>query len=139
MHYDLGNNVRVRTVGQIERRQAGFTSDAIDSVGFGSVVFVVSASNFAFTSTNKMTCKVQSSDSTTSGWADIDSDDYIALRTDDGSDWDRVFDESQEHGTIGVRTTTKRYYRVVVTEAGTVDAYMAVTAILGYPRHAPTG
>lgn len=114
----------------------------VDAKGFEALTFLIGIGDFAtFSGTNNLTWKVQSGDAADlSDASDIPAGDYIAARYENGAAWDRINDaaaDDEEHFAIGVRLGTKRYYRLVVTEVGTVSVPASAVAVLTRARHAP--
>lgn len=116
----------------------------IDTAGYESLVFTLNVGDFAtFDGTNNLAIKVQEGEQANlSDAADIVAADYVDARNEAGAAWDRLLNgaaEDEQAYMIGVAVNTKRYKRIVITEAGTVSVPISVTAILGHPRHAPAG
>jgi len=116
----------------------------IDTQGYESLAFVLNVGDFAtFDGTNNLTITVQEGDqSNGSDMANIATADYLDARNEAGAAWDRLLNaaaEDEQAYMIGVALNTKRYRRIVVTEAGAVTVPISATAILGHPRHAPAG
>lgn len=114
----------------------------IDTQGFAELTFLIGIGDFAtFDGTNNLTWKVQEGDAADgTGMADIAAGDYLASRYESGAAWDRINDaaaDDEEHFAIGVRLGTKRYRRLVVTEAGIVSVPASAVAVLTRARHAP--
>jgi hypothetical protein len=114
----------------------------IDTQGYESLAFTINVGDFAtFDGTNNLTITVQEGDaSNLSDAANIATTDYLDARNEAGAAWDRLLNgstEDEQAYIIGVAVNTKRYKRIVVTEAGTVSVPISATAILGHPRHAP--
>ncbi len=116
----------------------------IDTQGYESLAFAISVGIFAtFDGTNNLAIKVQEGDQANlSDAADIASGDYLDARTQAGAAWDRLLNSAAEDAeayVIGVALGTKRYRRLVFTEAGIVTVPISAVAVLGHPRHAPAG
>lgn len=116
----------------------------IDTQGYESLVFTLNVGDFVtFDGTNNLAIKVQEGDQANlSDAADIAAADYLDARNEAGAAWDRLLNSSTEDEqayAIGVALGTKRYRRLVWTEAGAVTVPMSATAILGHARHAPAG
>jgi hypothetical protein len=114
----------------------------IDTQGYESLAFTINVGDFAtFDGTNNLTITVQEGDaSNLSDAANIPTADYLDARNEAGAAWDRLLNgstEDEQAYIIGVAVNTKRYKRIVVTEAGIVSVPISATAILGHPRHAP--
>lgn len=116
----------------------------IDTAGYESLVFTLNVGDFVtFDGTNNLAIKVQEGEQANlSDAADIAAADYLDARNEAGAAWDRLLNaaaEDEQAYMIGVAVNTKRYRRIVVTEAGIVSVPISVTAVLGHPRHAPAG
>src|SRR5262245_21236439 len=99
---------------------------AIDTAGYESLAFSINVGAFnTFTVTDKLTVKVQESDTTTDGdFTDIAAADYLGAYKEGTSGWDKIMDGADDDGagfSIGVRLNTKRYKRLHFTEGGTVS------------------
>ena len=117
---------------------------AIDTAGFEALTFFIPVGAFAtFTGTDKLTVKVQESDTTTNGdFTDIAAGDYLGSYKGGTSGWDKIMDGADDDDAcfaIGVRMNTKRYKRLYFTEGGTVNVPIGAVAVLSHPRHAPIG
>lgn len=114
----------------------------VDTQGYESLVFLINVGDFAtFDGTNNLAVKVQEGeDSGLSDAADIAAADYLTARNEAGTAWDRLLNaaaEDEETYILGVKLGTKRYRRLVVTEAGAVTVPFAAVAVLGRARHKP--
>jgi hypothetical protein len=144
MSMDLGHNVKAiqaLTPAALTSFGAGI---AIDTAGFESLMFAIAVGAFStFSGTDKLTVKVQESDTTTDGdFTDIGANDYLSTHKGATSGWDKIMDGADDDDavfTIGVRLNTKRYKRLHFTEGGTVNVPIGAVALLGHPRHAPIG
>jgi hypothetical protein len=149
MSHDLVHNIKALQAREADGEGAAvsatFTGQAIDCALAVSICFLVdvglNAGN-AFSGTHSLTFKVQEGDlSDSSDMADIAAIDYLGGYREDGSAWDYVLDAATDDSfvyRIGVRTNTKRYKRVIGTEAGTVSAVpVGVIALLDHVFHAP--
>jgi hypothetical protein len=117
---------------------------AIDTAGFEALMFVIPVGAFStFSGTDKLTVKVQESDTTTDGdFTDIAAGDYLGTYKGGTSGWDKIMDGADDDDAcfaIGVRINTKRYKRLHFTEGGTVNVPIGAVALLGHPRHMPIG
>ena len=116
----------------------------IDTQGYESLAFTLNVGDFVtFDGTNNLTITVQEGDaSNLSDAANIAAADYLDARNEAGAVWDRLLNaaaEDEQAYLIGVVVNTKRYKRIVITEAGIVTVPISATALLGHPRHAPAG
>lgn len=116
----------------------------IDSQGYRSLTFIINVGIFVdFTATNKWTFTVEESDASDgTGMAEIASGNYLAAYKGTTSGWDRICDAAADDEStfaIGVIISLKRYYRLVLTEGGTVSAIVGAEAVLGHPIDAPVG
>lgn len=116
----------------------------IDTAGYESLAFTLNVGDFiTFDGTNNLAIKVQEGEQANlSDAADIAAADYLDARNEAGVVWDRLLNaaaEDEQAYLIGVAVNTKRYKRIVITEAGIVAVPISATAILGHPRHAPAG
>ena len=142
MSRDLAHSIKVVQALENAQYSATINGDIIDAAGLESLTFIGSVgTNFTFTGSNYMTFTVQSdTDSAGGTMAAIESNEYLAPQ-EDGAAWDRILDAAGDEDSafsIGVRITTDRYYRIVMTETGTVTAAdIGVVAMLGCPRSAP--
>jgi len=144
MSSDMGHNVKAvlaLTPAALTTFGAGA---AIDTAGFESLMFAINVGAFStFSGTDKLTVKVQESDTTTDGdFTDIAAADYLSTYKGGTSGWDRIMDAGDDDEavfSIGVRLNTKRYKRLHFTEGGTVNVPIGAVALLGHPRHAPIG
>lgn len=142
MGRDLAHNVKVVQALANQQYSATTNGDIIDSKGYESLTFIISVgNNFAFDGSNYLTFTVQEGDdSGLSDAAGIASGNYLAPQKN-GATWDRVLDATADGDAaflIGVTLSAKRYYRLVMTETGTVtSAEVGAVAELGHPRHAP--
>lgn len=116
----------------------------IDTQGYESLAFVLNVGDFVtFDGTNNLTITVQEGDAANlSDAANIAAGDYLDARNEAGAVWDRLLNaaaEDEQAYLIGVAVNTKRYKRIVITEAGIVSVPISATALLGHARHAPAG
>jgi len=114
----------------------------IDTQGHESLAFLIAVGDFVtFDGTNNLAIKVQEGDqSDGSDAADIAAADYLTARNEAGAAWDRLLNaaaEDEESYVLGVKLGTKRYRRLVITEAGIVSVVFAAVAVLGRARHKP--
>lgn len=145
MSRDLIHNVRATQAMNPITYSATTNGTTVDTQGFESLTFVLAVGTNggnAFSTTDKVTFTVEEGDqSDASDMAAIATGDYLAAERQDGTTWDRILDaagDDQEMYSIGVQLNTKRYKRVVATEAGTVSAVIiGAVALLGHPHHAP--
>jgi hypothetical protein len=141
---DLGRNIKQVTALAAATLAATGNGLVIDTQGFESLAFLITIGDFVtFDGTNNLTWKVQKgAASDGSDAADIAAAEYLENRYESGAAWaDRKNDaaaDDEETFLIGVRLDgSARYYRLVVTEAGTVSVPASAVALLGSPRHAP--
>lgn len=140
----LAGNVKVFNALNPATITATTNGIAVDMQGYESIAFDIAVGSFAtFDGTNKWTFTVQEGDlADSSDMATIPTADYLGPKTQLGADWDRVCDAATDDEVsfmIPVAKSKKRYRRIVLTEAGTVSAICAVTALLGKARHNPAG
>jgi hypothetical protein len=144
MSEDLVHQIKPKTAILAATLTATGNGIVIDTSGYESLTFLIQVGDFAtFDGTNYLTFKVQEGDlADGSDMADVSADDYIGGASESDVAWDRVFNaaaEDEETYKLGVRMNTKRYKRLVVTEAGTVSVILAAIALLDHPRHQPAG
>lgn len=138
---DLGNNIKQVTTLVPVALAATTEGVTVDTQGYESLAFLISVGEFTFTAANALTWKVQKGDTTTPA-TDLAASEYTVSRREDGAAWGRVQNDvaadKNQTFTLGIRKdSSKRYYRIHVTEAGTVSVLAAAVALLGNPRHAP--
>jgi hypothetical protein len=143
MSLSLVHDIKQATALAAATLAATMNGNVIDTLGFGSLTFLITVgdSTSAFDGTNNLTWKVQEGDlSDGSDMADIAAGDYVASIFEAGTAWDRKNDaaaDDEESFAIGVRLNTKRYRRLVVTEAGVVLVPASAVAVLSHPRRHP--
>lgn len=122
---------------------ATVTGLTVDCLGAEEITFLVESGTFAFDGTNNFTVTVQEGDlSNGTDMATIAAVDYLAARRSDGSVWDRLIDNAADDDSaflLTVAKSTKRYRRIILTEAGVVTAVMACTVLLSGLRHQQAG
>lgn len=145
MSRDLIHNVKATQGWNPITFSATTTGTTVDTQGFESFAFAIEVGTNggnAFSGTDKVTFTVEEGDeSDASDMAAIAAGDYLAAERGDGTTWDRILDataDDQEVYRIGVQLNTKRYKRLIGTEAGTVSAVIiGAVALLGHAHHAP--
>ncbi len=123
---DLYSNVGVRLALAPAVQSASADGVAIDTKGFNSVAFTVNTG--AIASAGDFSVKLQESDASGSGFADIDA----------------KFVKSNAPATLAAASAyklgyhgNKRYVRLVLTKAGGTSIALGANAVLGDPADAP--
>ncbi len=125
---DLASNIGAVQALAPAVQSATIKGSTIDSVGFGSVTFVVNTG--AITSSGNFTVTVEESDTTTDGdFTTVADDDLVADNLADPL----AATSAYMVGYIG----SKRYSRVVLTKNSGTSIAAGAVAILGHPRSAP--
>lgn len=145
MSRDFIHNVRATQAMNPATFSATTNGTTVDTQGFESLTFMIAVGTNggnAFSTTDKVTFTVEEGDQAdASDMAGITTAEYLAAARQDGTTWDRILDataDDQEVYSLGVQLNTKRYKRVVATEAGTVSAVIiGAIAALGHAHHAP--
>lgn len=109
----------------------------IDNAGFGSLMFLVATGAFAYDGTNKITIKVQHSD-TDSAYADVADGDIYNAETP-ASAIAKVLDAAGDAEAVHAihYLGEKRFVRLTFTEGGTCTGIIGVEAIQGHPQQMP--
>lgn len=104
----------------------GVDGASIDMKGFYSALFVVNTGTIS--GDGDFSFKVQESDETGSGFADVDADDVIGTAP--------ATMAATSAYKLGYRGS-KRFVRLAVTKAGGTSIQLGAVAILGHAHHAP--
>lgn len=123
---DLASNIAVVTALSPAVQAATVNGVAVDTKGFGSVAFVLSAG--AIVSAGDFGAKLQESDVSGSGYADVDPADLVGA-----FDATATADATEKVSYIG----HKRYVRLVLTKAGGTSIAAGAIAILGHAASRP--
>lgn len=115
----------------------------VDTQGYETLIFDINTGIFAYDGTNNLTVTVEESDAGDgTGMTAVAAGDYLDPRNQAQATWDRLLNATGEDAQaykLGVKLNTKRYKRIVFTEAGAVTVVISATAILGRARHKPAG
>lgn len=128
---DLHNNNVYKTALEAQSLAATANGEIVDTAGYDGVELVINVGNFAFTTSNKISIKLQAGDkSSGSDMADIDGFYLLGknIVLDNANDKQSCFKQGYFGG--------KRYIRAVFTIGGTVNAPMSATFQLR-PIHLP--
>lgn len=124
---DISHNISATNALSPAVQAASINGNAIDTLGYGSVAFVVTTG--AIASAGDFSAKVQESDTTTSG----DFTDVAAGQFDSNAPATLAADASYKLGYRGF----KRYARVVLTKAGGTSIAAGASAIRGHAAQRP--
>lgn len=131
---DLYNDIKVVNARDFDEISTGAVEngEAIDMKGFESCVFAIHSCVPADTGT--LAVKVQESDATASGWADVADRDLIGSESDLGFAAHATANDNRvsKIGYIG----SKRYVRLAF-DTGTAAFALAAIAIMGHPHDRP--
>lgn len=123
---DLASHIKVVPALVPAVQAASVNGLAIDTKGYGSVAFVLNTG--AIASAGDFGAKLQESDASSSGYADVDAADQVG-----GFEETAAADATDKVSYIGHR----RYVRLVLTKAGGTSIAAGAVAILAHAAERP--